>query len=411
MGKVRKAETRPPSPSEVPRDLEDVEIADDPPSQATKRKKSKPKKREREREREEEDDVDVAAPDEAPPVAVARPPRKRARPAEGGDEEVDEARTAAAKTERVSEDEDEDEDEDADAEAEAEGNGEDSMNLDAFAAAVAAFRRTHGRGPAVAELANEMDCEEGMAKKALKKLRAASETRSRQRAAAKIRGYHRLARESGYAHAKDASDTANAGLDPVRTLLSFSDVSRLTHAGPMTVGATTYESDEFKERLSLARVALPESAAREAQAHLDCVFRWAVKEALTRTMYERGNATIPPSLMVNVLKSYAENMTFSCLAPPGLVKFAKDKAPPRRRDYESTSAFKLAVANYERTVPFSDRGAGLVDVDASPEEKKLVKENRMATKKNVEQHAKFFAALEKAKEERKMAATQKAKEA
>ena len=77
-----------------------------------------------------------------------------------------------------------------------------------------------------------------------------------------------------------------------------------------------------------------QGVAREITVNVDSMFRYCMNTA-AKLQLSNGGTKITPSTMMQVLKSMTDHLAFNdVLAPPGLVKFAKDAAPPSRKDFD-----------------------------------------------------------------------------
>ena len=96
----------------------------------------------------------------------------------------------------------------------------------------------------------------------------------------KVGGYRRKAKEAGYARGATAVEAS--GLDAFMSCISNSDARRLMKYFPENIGNSSYDKDEFNDRIGLSIESIPPSAAREAQARIEAVFRGIINEAALR---------------------------------------------------------------------------------------------------------------------------------
>jgi len=361
-------------------------------------------------ELEEIEPVDTA-PDQDPPaiLGAGKSKKKKARPAKDAPD-TDVPPTAEppkkkSKSNKATVEEPAEEDPEAD-------GAEDEPELKAIQEAVKLFRGEYKRKPTVDELAEALEMDTSSAARALKKHDAAAQKLSNQKATARVKGYRKLSKEAGFAYGKEIIGSIDKGVDSINSLLSMSDGLRLATFQPSTPGAVTYEQEEFQARTATMGTTLPEGPAREVVANADAVFKWAINEATKLSMLARGTQGIAPSTMIQVLKPFAERMQFTSIeAGPGLVKYAKDEAPPDRGDYADTEsrnaqggrsnpAFEKALDEYKKRVPFADRGIGLADLEHDPEdvdEKKMAKDNKKTAVANLKFHTTARSAIDKQK--------------
>ena len=90
------------------------------------------------------------------------------------------------------------------------------------------------------------------------------------------------------------------------------------------------------------------------------------------------------------------------LAPPGLVKFSKDEAPPARKEFDKgekgLETWKKAVKVFNKKVKYNDRGIGALEVAGDDaDEKKLAKENDRAAAANGKAYEKKMKEITDAK--------------
>lgn len=364
MGKTKKVtRTSNDSPSaREAQELEEVEAADKQPEQNVEQSKKKAKR------------------SQSRGSAVAKPPKKKKNEPET---EVDEEEEVP------------------------------SIDIDRIREAVKAFRSENKRKPTAEELSEGMEVDEAAAGAALKLIKKQDDRLSHQRRAQRVKGYRKISKAAGYGYdANGSTNVISQGIDSLQSLISMSDALRLVQFVPFTPEGVSYSELEFKERVRGLLTTLPQSAAREVVANADSVLRWAVNKAVAETVQQRGVQRVNPSTMVSVLKPYAERMTFSSvLTPPGLIKYAKDEAPPARKDFaeyeEQTSkgrfnkTFVKALAEYKKRVPFVDRGLGLIEVSKDDEiEWKVTADNTKAAQKNAEHYKQITSDIAKEKAER-----------
>ena len=162
---------------------------------------------------------------------------------------------------------------------------------------------------------------------------------------AKLTGYRKMAKMAGYLGADDKDAAAVAGLDGTACLISIADAKRLMKFVPVTPGASSFDSDEYKERHKLFKNGVPDSTARETQTRCDAVFRAVMNQATLR-IAEQGKKTISASTMLSVLRGYHSNMLFTSVLPPiGLVRHAQKEGilDTLEEDKASTSTEKKEV--------------------------------------------------------------------
>ena len=121
------------------------------------------------------------------------------------------------------------------------------------------------------------------------------------------------ARECGYT--RGLGNIASVGYDAPASMLSAADARRLIKFLPENLEAHAFDAAEFKGRIRAANESVPPTAAREAQARLESVFRHAVNEATLRTV-EAGRMRVTAATMHGVLRPYVANMRFTAVLPP-----------------------------------------------------------------------------------------------
>ena len=143
------------------------------------------------------------------------------------------------------------------------------------------------------------------------------------RVRARTGGLRRVSRKVGYAskYALDQQKVEGArGYDAVANCLSKEDAARLMRSTPVDPSAPCFAEEEALQRIEAWGSKLPPSAAREAQAQLESVFRHVVGQAVTNTIY-KGTNSVSPMAMFQVLRPYVEatELTHTVL-PPGLIR-------------------------------------------------------------------------------------------
>lgn len=365
--------------SPPPGELEEVDPADDAPEVEPLPKKKKKKTRE---------DVTEAAEAEAPK-------KKRSK-----------------KKHVPTPEEEEQQEEDA---AQAEDGETEEIDMAAVGTWVDEFRSENRRLPNVAELAEATGFDDAVAKKVHKKIAAAAAVLVNKKKAKKIRGYTDLATQAGYGFLADEAKDGEAlprvarvdrGVDMLHPLVSMSDTLRLATFAPLTPDAVSINQAEFKDHLELVKTTFAQSVGREITANVDPMFR-AIVTAATKAQLAAGGSKINPSTVHAILKPMVDHLAFpSVLAPPGLVKFSKDEAPPARKDFDAGERglleWKKEVAAYNKKVKYNDRGIGAVEVDGDDDaEKKLAKKDADDSKANAKLFKTVTEAIEKEKVENK----------
>ena len=260
-----------------------------------------------------------------------------------------------------------------------------NADLVAARAVVFKFKKANGVHPNADELADALGIDEEQAVDVVKQLKREAAKLGGERKRAKVRGYRKLAEEAGYAFLPDddngdlTTTLVDRGNDSLKSLVSMSDALRLSRFVPYTPNAPSFDAEEFKARLEIANISLPQGAAREVVANVDSVFKHIINEAVSTTVHQRGAQRVQPSVMVGVCRQYAERMLFkSVIATPGLRKFVQGEAPPN--DARELKAFFARV-------PFSDRGLGLVE--PNPEDAKIRKDTEKVARANGHLHNKL----------------------
>ena len=176
----------------------------------------------------------------------------------------------------------------------------------------------------------------------------------------RVFGYREKARECGYARGR--GPLAAAGFDAPASMLSAADARRLIKFLPENLEAHAFDAAEFKGRIRAANESVPPTAAREAQARLESVFRHAVNEATLRTV-EAGRMRVTAATMHGVLRPYVANMRFTAVLPPkGLVaeaQLAQVLGNPEGMDADADvtadAAFQKEVAELQGLAAENDR--------------------------------------------------------
>ena len=138
----------------------------------------------------------------------------------------------------------------------------------------------------------------------------------------KVSGYRRKAKEAGYARGATAVEAS--GIDMFMSCISNSDARRLMKYFPENIGNSSYDKDEFNERINLSIESIPPSAAREAQARIEAVFRGVVNEAALRAT-ESGKMRIDVGIIQSILRKYTPYLKYTAVTPPiGLVRYAQE---------------------------------------------------------------------------------------
>lgn len=336
---------------------------------------------------EELEEVDPA--DVAPEADPAPPKKKKAKKTSG-----DAGEAAPPKKKKAAPVEEEAED-DAD-EAEAEDTTE--IDWDAVNEWVSQFRSQNRRLPYPSELAEGTGFDEALAKKVHKKIKAKADALVNKKKGKKIRGYSNLAKEAGF-----ANTPLENGFDMTHPLVSMADTARLATFIPCTPDAVTVNQQEFQQHMELVKTTLAQSVAREITANVDPMFRFCMNAA-AKAQIAAGGTRIQPSTMMQVLKPMVEQLAFpTVLAPPGLVKFSKDDAPPARNEFDKgdkgLDAWKKAVKSFNKKIKPNDRGIGAMEVDPEDAaEKKLAKDDAEDAKFNGAVYKKVMDAIGKEKE-------------
>ncbi len=138
----------------------------------------------------------------------------------------------------------------------------------------------------------------------------------------KVSGYRRKAKEAGYARGATAVEAS--GLDAFMSCISNSDARRLMKYFPENIGNSSYDKDEFNDRIGLSIESIPPSAAREAQARIEAVFRGIINEAALRAT-EGGKMRIDAGIIQSILRKYTPYLKYTAVTPPiGLVRYAQE---------------------------------------------------------------------------------------
>lgn len=167
----------------------------------------------------------------------------------------------------------------------------------------------------------EEEEEEELSEEALDKQNKALK---KKRKKAKLVGYRALSKQAGYTERSGKDSSIPKGLDCLSSLLSVADAKRLMRFVPATPGAPGFDATEFSKRMELFKHGVPGSAARETQARCDAAMRAIMNQAVMRAV-EAGKKTVTPAIMAAVLRPYASQMEFTCVAPPiGLVRYAQN---------------------------------------------------------------------------------------
>jgi hypothetical protein len=143
------------------------------------------------------------------------------------------------------------------------------------------------------------------------------------RVRARTGGLRRVSRKVGYAskYALDEQKVEGVrGYDAVANCLSREDAARLMRSTPVDLNAACYGEEEALMRIEAWGSKLPPTAAREAQAQLESVFRSVVGQAVTNTIY-KGTSSVSPMAMFQVLRPYVEATELShSTLPAGLIR-------------------------------------------------------------------------------------------
>lgn len=268
---------------------------------------------------------------------------------------------------------------DDDDEAAEEDAGEEAVEIDweALDKWVKEFKSANRRLPKVAELVKDCGFEEAVAKKVALKLKNAADAEKNKKKSKRIRGYTALARDVGYCYLpevdkkgesvpkQDLAPRSDAGIDMLHPLVSMADTARLATFLPCTPDAVTVTQAEFNQHMELVKTTFAQSVAREVTANVDPMFRYCVNTA-AKMQIATGGTKITPATMMQVLKPMVDHLAFSSvLAPPGLVKFTKDRAPPARKNFpqgeKGLAQWKKAVKAFNKEVKYNDRGIGLLE--------------------------------------------------
>lgn len=269
------------------------------------------------------------------------------------------------------------------------------------------FRSTNRRLPKAAELVLACGNDMPLAKKVYNKLKNEADALKNKKKSKKIRGFHKLSQECGYAkmNATDESYKSINGTDMLHPMISMADTARLTTFLPCTPDAVTVSEGDFAAHLELVQTTLPQSVAREITANVEPMFRFCMNSA-AKAQLASGGTKINPCTMMQVLKPMVEHLAFpSVLAPPGLVKFTKDAEPPLRKEYDAGDAglkkYKKALAEFNKETPLADRGIALTGVAPDDEaEAELVKRNKEDAAANGKAYKAMVKEVEAKKEKR-----------
>ena len=150
------------------------------------------------------------------------------------------------------------------------------------------------------------------------------EKRMQDRARKKLSGYRRLAVRAGY-NDKEGRNSSQ-GYDATMSLLSSADAKRLLRFFPEVLNKSSYGVEECHERMLLCEEAVPKSAARTAQAHLEVIFRWAMNQALLNAV-ESGRRRVDAEHMYQALRRLDPSLKYTAILPAkGLIKHALNTA-------------------------------------------------------------------------------------
>jgi hypothetical protein len=245
------------------------------------------------------------------------------------------------------------------------------------------FRSTNRRLPKAAELVLACGNDMPLAKKVYNKLKNEADALKNKKKSKKIRGFHKISQECGYAKMNTTTDESYKsinGADILHPMISMADTARLTTYLPCTPDAVTVSEGDFAAHLELVQTTLPQSVAREITANVEPMFRFCMNSA-AKAQLAAGGTKINPCTMMHVLKPMVEHLAFpSVLAPPGLVKFTKDAVPPLRKEYDAGESglkkYKKALAEFNKATPLANRGIAITGFDPDDEtEVKLMKSN------------------------------------
>ena len=201
----------------------------------------------------------------------------------------------------------------------------------------------------------------------------------------RVFGYREKARECGFV--RNRGQLAAAGFDATASMLSAADARRLIKFVPENLEAHAFAASEFKERLRASNESVPPTAAREAQARLEAVFRHAINEATLRTI-EAGRMRITAATMHGVLRQYAANMRFTAVLPPkGLVAEAQlakvlDNPEGVEDDVTADATFKREVKELEGLATENEQMKAAAPKRAAPtssKDKKVKKPKKAAS--------------------------------
>ena len=230
-------------------------------------------------------------------------------------------------------------------------------DYDAACAVIKEFRGKTRKLPTSEELAEAMGCGEDSASGYLLKYRSKQTARTRARKAKKAAGYGALAIAAGMGVKGSNADDAPMlcrGYDSHVPVLTMQDCVRLSRVNAMTPDQPSYDADEFALRAELAHTTtLPESAAREIQAHADAFFKYIVGEAVRITMQQKSLLKVKPSAVLAAVKKFAPHMMFTAITPPpGLVMHGKqqkilgegEKDRAMFKDFKKSASVNMKVA-------------------------------------------------------------------
>jgi hypothetical protein len=223
--------------------------------------------------------------------------------------------------------EDDEEDQEEDDLHEILDNGEATITEDELNNALVFLRKgsPFGRKFTASEISTHLKCDESMVAGAMQRKARKSKNEQNARRRSVVRGYASLSRECGYKNATDAKTATHAhAFDVQRPCLPLQDIVRLGTTVVHNPGATSYEADEFAKRLQLIDQTLSQSAAREAAAHIEPVFKQIVEASVRAAVGVQKVSRVRPHHVYQALLPFNGLLGFTgASAPPGLVAYGK----------------------------------------------------------------------------------------
>ena len=173
--------------------------------------------------------------------------------------------------------------------------------------------------------------------------RAARKLRS-QRKHKKLSGYRNLAKACGYI--KKVGVLGASGIDSTTSFVTEADAKRAMRFYPEVLNKSSFDKVECQERMKLSMEAVPPSAARVTQAHMQEKLTYFMNQATLRTA-EKGTSflmRIDAATMYAVIRPYQVGMSFTGALPPkGLIRHAQNegKLSASAADEEAVDTDKL----------------------------------------------------------------------